>query len=492
MTVAAAVLARIPPRLAPLANPRAIPGLLAGEWRSMPRALRIWLLVLVALSGPLLVGALLALPPGWEVFGTSPTVEWGFMIVAYAFFAVTTSGLCLTSSLGTVFGIRMFRPLEKRHAILAVLSLTTAFAIIALDLQWPFRIMFGVVLSPAPTSPMWWMGVCYGGYFAILLVEVWSMFTNHPRVHSASCTAAACMAVIAPATLGAVFGVLLSRPFWHGPLSSILMVGAAVLAGASLLALVFGLVSVFRLRDHENARRYALGAIAAVMTVALLGIAILLGLKLAPALGSRDVLLDRSTRELVAGGLAPWFWIGRVAVGLVIPLVLIWVPVGRRDVRMAVAGAAGLLGVLVDRALFVLAGQVVPTSSAVGGVVSRPVAGYTPSPVEIAILVGAIATFALLYTLIERYVDLGEAEAHDPYLARVLRMVRERLASRTAEAVAEGEWLAAVETPAGGERPVDAAPPADGAGPADLGASAGPRATSPDMAAAADTRVPAP
>ena len=38
-----------------------------------------------------------------------------------------TSGLCLASSLGTVFGIERFRPLEKRHAILAVLSLTTAF-----------------------------------------------------------------------------------------------------------------------------------------------------------------------------------------------------------------------------------------------------------------------------------------------------------------------------------------------------------------------------
>ena len=434
MTVRSAVIDLVPRRLEPLARPRQLPGLLLAEWRSMPRALKVWLVLLAALSTPLLVGGLLALPPGWEVFGTTPTVEWGFMIAAYAFFAVTTSGLCLTSSLGTVFGIPMFRPLEKRHAILAVLSLTMAFAIISLDLHWPLRLLFGVVLSPAPTSPMWWMGVCYGGYLAILLVEVWSMFTRHHRVHAASCTAAACMAIVAPATLGAVFGVLAARPFWYGPISSILMVASAVLAGSSLLALVFGLVCRFRLRDHENARRLGLDAITAVMTVALIGIGTLLVLKIAPALGSRNVLLDESTHELVAGALAPWFWVGRVLVGLVLPFALLWLPLGPRDVRMALAGAAGLLGVFVDRALFVLAGQVVPTSSAVGGVVSRPVAEYTPSPVEVAILVGAVATFAFLYTLIERYFDLGEAEAHEPYVARALRAIANRFRPTPAEA----------------------------------------------------------
>ena len=89
-------------------------------------------------------------PPGWEVFGTSPTFEWGLLIVAYVFFAITTSGLCLASSLGTVFGIERFRPLEKRHAVLALLCLITAFGIIALDLHYPIRMVFGAVLVPSP------------------------------------------------------------------------------------------------------------------------------------------------------------------------------------------------------------------------------------------------------------------------------------------------------------------------------------------------------
>ena len=122
-----------------------------------------------------------AIPPGWEVFGTTPAFEWGLMIVGYVFFAVMTSGLCLASSLGTVFGIQRFTPFEKRHAILAVLSLTTAFLVIALDLHYPIRMVFGAMLVPSPSSPMWWMGVFYGLYLVVLLVEVWSMFTPTRR-----------------------------------------------------------------------------------------------------------------------------------------------------------------------------------------------------------------------------------------------------------------------------------------------------------------------
>ena len=199
-------------------GPRAASRALVREVRGMSLGLRLWLGGLSAVIAVGAIAALIALPPGWEVLGTSPSFEWGLLIVGYVFFAVMTSGLCLASSLGTVFGIERFRPLEKRHAILAVLSLSTAFGIIALDLHYPVRMVFGAVLVPSPTSPMWWMGVFYGIYLVVLLVEVWSMFFHHPKIHQYACTAATCTAVVAPATLGAVFGVLAAKAFWHASL----------------------------------------------------------------------------------------------------------------------------------------------------------------------------------------------------------------------------------------------------------------------------------
>src|SRR3989304_540544 len=93
---------------------------------------------------------------------------------------------------------------------------------------------------------MWWMGVFYGLFLCVLVVEVWSIFTTPPRIHQAACTMAACTAIVAPATLGAVFGVLVARPFWHGPFTPILMVASAFLSGTALLGI--GFYGVHRLR----------------------------------------------------------------------------------------------------------------------------------------------------------------------------------------------------------------------------------------------------
>src|SRR3974377_871822 len=198
------------------ATPRAARNVLVREIASMTRLERIWWGVLGVGLVIGAVSALLALPPGWEVLGTSPSFEWGVLIFGYVFFAIMTSGLCLASSLGTVFGIKRFLPFEKRHAILALLSLTTAFGIIALELQYPIRMVFGAVLVISPSRPMWWMGVFSGAYLVVLIGEVWTLFSNHPHIHKYACTGAACIGICAPTTLGAVFGVLDLKPHCTG------------------------------------------------------------------------------------------------------------------------------------------------------------------------------------------------------------------------------------------------------------------------------------
>ncbi len=392
-------------------GPRAASRAIAHEVRGMPLGLRLWLggLSIVVAIGA--VAALIAIPPGWEVFGTSPSFEWGLLIVGYVFFAVMTSGLCLASSLGTVFGIERFRPLEKRHAVLAVLSLTTAFGIIALDLHYPVRMVFGAVLVPSPSSPMWWMGVFYGLYLVVLLVEVWSMFAHHPKIHQYACTAATGVAVLAPSTLGAVFGVLGARALWNGPFTVLMMVAAAYLAGTSLLGIVFYAVVRLRLQDHDRARRLAIPSIQLLVTIALLIVSVLLARQVIVGLIGGEPGLREATVALVSGPLALPFWGLRVIAGLALPLTLVLLPMTRTATGLFAASVLSLGGVFVDRFLFVMAGQIAPVT-AHAGTVSSPFASYVPSPVEIAIIAGAAALVALVYTLAERYLDLGEDDEH--------------------------------------------------------------------------------
>ncbi len=350
--------------------------------------------------------------PGWEVLGTSPSFEWGILITAYVFFAITTSGLCLASSLGTVFGIEMFLPLEKRHAVLALLTLITAFGIIALDLHYPVSMVFGAVLSPSPFSPMWWMGVFYGIYLVFLMVEVWSIFSNHWGIHRWACVCSSATAVIAPTTLGAVFAVLGARPYWHGAFTPPVMVTMAVLSGTALLGIVFYCVHRYRLAGHERALTLAIPAIRLLMSIGLVVAGLVIVWQILwgmygviPGLCRREPGdLRRAARALVlAGPGRPRAGRSRCSSSLI--------PRTRTPAGLFVTCCLVFLGIFADRAIFVSAGQIVP-GTAVGGVVSSPYAEYVPSLVEAAIVMGAFGFFGLAYTLAERYLPMGEHTGH--------------------------------------------------------------------------------
>lgn len=407
-------------RTVPL-DPRRAVRLGLAEVRAMPRALRAWFALLLVLLGLAAVAALLALPPGWEVMGTTPSFEWGLLIVGYVFFAITTSGLCLASSLGTVFGIDRFRPLEKRHAILAVLCLVSAFGIIALDLHWPVRMVLGAVLSPSPGSPMWWMGVVYGAYLCILLVEVWSLFWDHPVIHQWACTLAAGTAIVAPSTLGAVFGVLVARPFWHGPFTAVLMVASAFLAGTALLSIVFYVVGRLHLAGFERANRVAIPSLRLLLGIGLVVVLALVARQMIAGLVGNERGLRAATEAVLAGPLAGQFWVVRIGFGLVLPLLLVVLPGGRTNRGLFVAAIGALCGVFADRLLLVSGGEIAPTTVS-AGVLSSPYAAYTPSLVEIGIVIGASAFVAFAYTLAELYLDLSESDVHFGFpVANVIR-----------------------------------------------------------------------
>jgi molybdopterin-containing oxidoreductase family membrane subunit len=388
------------------------------DFASQPRPLKIWfgfLLVLLAIGA---VGAAFSLNPGDEVYGTRPSFEWGILITAYVFFAITTSGLCLASSLGTVFGIDRFRPLEKRHALLALLSLITAFGVIALDLHYPIRLGFGAVLSPSPLSPMWWMGVLYGGYLFLLMIEVWSMFRGHERIHNVSCLLASFMAILAPSTLGAVFGVLASKPFWHGSFTPPSLLMAALLAGIALLGIVFACVVRFRLAGWERAESLAIPGLRVLLTIALFTALLVVGWQVLTSLYGAVPGLSDAMWAMVLGPLAPTFWIGKVLMGLVIPLLLVVVPRFYAVRGLFLASVLTFAGVFLDRVLFVNAGQIVSSTTS-AGVATFPYNEYTPSPVEIAVVIGAFGFLAFAYTLCERYLDMSEHTGdHLPILSR--------------------------------------------------------------------------
>lgn len=387
-------------------SPRFELGLLSRLYQSYPRPLRRWLLGCLTIVVISLFGAAAALPAGWEVLGTTPTVEWGLLIAAYVFLAITTSGLCLTVSLGSVLGIAAFKPLERRGVVLALISLVCAFWVILLDLQEPLRLIFGAILSPSPLSPMWWMGVAYACYLVVLLVEVVSMFLHYPRIHTWASRSAAVVAIIAPSTLGTVFGAIGAHALWSGLWTPAFMLASALLSGAAMLTLVAALVVRFRLVDHERTRALSLPALRRLLVVALALVSLLLVREVVAGFTSSERGLSEAMHALVLGRFAPLFWLLRVLVGLAVPAWLLFGRRGRHTRSLALASACAILGIFIDRILFVVVAQAA-TVTVVAGTVTFPVATYLPSLVEITIVAGTVAMVALAYTLVERHGKLA-------------------------------------------------------------------------------------
>ncbi len=383
----------------------------------LPSPLKRWLGFLGFLIAFGVAGAALTIPPGDEVFGTTPSIEWGVLISTYVFLVVTTSGLCLVSALGQVFGVEALKPVAKRAVVLALAFLLAGFTVIALDLHYPIRLVFGVVLSPSPGSAMWWMGVLYSVYLVFLLVELFGMLAGFERVAKAGSALCLVTAIAAPSTLGAVFGVLGSRMFWNESLVPIYMLLTAVLSGTAVLGIVFSVVDRAGIARPEHVpsaaeRAPAIRAIRRLLTLAIGLVLAYTAWEMAVALGSGTPSAHNAAIAQIAGPLSVHFWLFKVGIGLVAPLALLALP-GIIDRTVVLPAAClAMVGIFVDRIDFVSAGQIAPPSVA-SGTAAAPYAAYSPSLVEIAIVVGAVGLVGFIYTLAERFLDLSERPEHD-------------------------------------------------------------------------------
>ena len=204
--------------------------------------------------------------------------------------------------------------------------------------------------------------------------------------------------------------MLVAKPYWTGVFTPILMIASAFVGGVGLLGIVFWAVNRFKLADWRSSE-IALASIRLLLAVGLVVVSVLLARQIIAGLTSDIPGFRPSTQALVSGPLAPAFWGIRIVLGILVPLGILAVPALRRPGPTGLAAGLALAGIAVDRTLFVLAGEIVPRTT-MAGTVGYPYADYTPSLVEIGILVGAASFMAMIYSLCERYLDMGEGDLH--------------------------------------------------------------------------------
>ncbi len=357
-----------------------------------------------------LAGAINVLVNGHaHVYNVNREIPWGILIATYVFLVASTTGLCLVSSLGHVFGIEKFDFIGKRAILLGIIAMLCGFGTIAMELNHPIRLAIYAMLSPNFSSAIWWMGTLYGMYLALLIGEFYFLMKGMHKGAYTMGVLGFVAAVAANSNLGGVFSMLEARPYWHGSFFPTYIILSSLVSGGAIVSMI-----VFF--NHKKTRtpmpqRYEdfMGTIGKLQALFLMILVFFVIWKIIPGLYGQTPGLYEATHALLAGPLAFNFWFFEVLIGLAIPVGLLISKRTRTPMGVMWAGILSIIGMFFMRFDMVVSGQMVSMRAGTADL-RDGLLHYIPSMTEVSIVIGAISACLLLYTLAEKYLPLDVEE----------------------------------------------------------------------------------
>jgi Ni/Fe-hydrogenase subunit HybB-like protein len=348
------------------------------------------IILAVALVGLLIAGGLVInnlATQGHAAYNTSNLgMFWGFPIVIYDYFLLTSTGLAMIGALGILFGDVGLRPIVRRAVWLALAGLLGGVAVLMLELGHPLRALWAIPFSFAFSSPLYWKVMCVSFYvLSLLFLLVRTMKPDwDPRDLRLNAMITLALALGVTAIAGVVYGSQSFRPFWASgdiPVAFIfesLVGGLAFVFFFTYLAYAFNPAAVpagvKRLFDERLSHFLALAIFIHLLFV--------LARMSSGVYGHVEGL---QVWQRVAT--SPLFFV-EILVGLLLPLVLMLTP-GTRTRAWAQILAAFLVmnALLISRYEYIIGGQLVPLFK---GAWAPEFLDYAPSATEWLLLLIAI------------------------------------------------------------------------------------------------------
>lgn len=339
---------------------------------------------------------------GEHAMGTTNKIPWGILIASYEYFVGISTGLLLVAALGYVFHVKAIIPIGKSLLMFAIFSLISGFAILLVELGNPLNFIH-YFLTPNFASPIWWMAPLYGIYLMLLVTLTVFVVRGNESLIRPFAILTAVSAVVALICIGFLFGFIIARPYWNGPISPLYFILTSVFSGiamASVIAYLHG-----RQKAPEN-----LETVKFLRTLSLT----MMGVMAVIYIGKTFVGLYgqvpgkyESLLALLTGPLSFNYWVLEISLAIVIPLVLIMSARKLTAIKLGLAGLLSLTGIFFMRFNMVIAGQITPLK-----VVKNPAEEtvfnlFSVTWSEWALIMGGIGIMAMLYIqreLLERII----------------------------------------------------------------------------------------
>jgi molybdopterin-containing oxidoreductase family membrane subunit len=317
------------------------------------------------------------------------------------YFIGLSAGSLVLSSLASVFGQNQYKSLSRVAAYLAALLLIGALLSLILDLGRPERIAMAFIYLN-PESIFSWNGFLYSSYIVWCGLYLWAMFAESDRWTKILGIVCVVWAIGVHSGTGAIFGFISARELFHSPLMPPSFVAAALSSGTALIILLLVLTFKYTNRFLDPKLIVGLGRLLVSFIMVVLYFILVENLTRLYSPGS----YESCATILFGGNIYTWvFWIGLIVVGSIIPAIILFNPSTKNSVGWIVfASCLVIFGVLCERFIIVLPGQVLPLDLLPGREITSPfmdgaMASYWLSLPEIAQALGVIAIVGLLYVL---------------------------------------------------------------------------------------------
>jgi molybdopterin-containing oxidoreductase family membrane subunit len=220
--------------------------------------------------------------------------------------------------------------------------------------------------------------------------------------------------IAAHSNLGAVFGLLNGRGFWHGPYMSIYFIASAMMTGTAVIYLFHHLAYKVNGERLENDHTM-LDSLDVVRRLGILLICVIMfftAWKMIAGLAGQPGDKYAAVMALINGPYAINFWIFEAGFGLILPLILFYQSKGKNLKMMFWGSAIMLIGIFIMRYDLVIVGQVVPVFYKLGVNEFKGLLNYVPSISEIIITLGGFGVTFFLFLVGEKIFDGHKVEEH--------------------------------------------------------------------------------
>lgn len=362
---------------------------------------------LLALFGVLILAALAAAyymeTNGHVVTGMNNQIVWGMPHVFAVFLIVAASGALNVASIASVFGRPMYKPLSRLSGLLALTLLAGGLAVLVLDLGRPDRLIVAMTKYNFK-SIFAWNIYLYTGFFAVVGVYLWMMFERRMNKYSRPLGITAFLWRLALTTgTGSIFGFLVARQAYDAAIMAPMFIIMSFSFGLAIFILVMFAAYRWTGRPLGDALVRRLKNLLGVFVASVLYFVVvyhLTNLYITEHHGvERFILLE--------GGIyTELFWVYQIILGSIIPLIILFSPIGNSRLMVGLASTLVIVGGLAQVYVIIIGGQAYPLEMFPGMEISSSFYDgtfnyYKPTLPEIVLGIGgvaialAITTFAL-------------------------------------------------------------------------------------------------